>query len=118
MLRLHCPICGVRPETEFQCTGEAIPRAADPTALSAGAWADGLYNRNNTAGWVEELWWHSFGCRQWLLVERNTLDHQIRAVRRPSDFWPSDAHESDLQESKSRESDAHESNAHESGAER
>jgi sarcosine oxidase subunit delta len=110
MLRLHCPICGVRPETEFQCTGEAIPRAADPTALSAGAWADGLYNRNNTAGW------HSFGCRQWLLVERNTLDHQIRAVRRPSDFWPSDAHESDLQESKSRESDAHESNAHESNA--
>lgn len=99
MLRLHCPVCGLRPETEFQCAGEAIPRAAQPAELIAQDWTDALYNRGNVAGWVEELWWHSFGCRLWLLVERNTLDHQIRAVRRLSDAQESDAQDSDAQES-------------------
>lgn len=81
MLRLHCPFCGDRPETEFQCAGDATTRPADPAALDEAAWVDVLYQRNNLAGWTAELWWHSFGCRQWLLVERNTVTHQLGAIR-------------------------------------
>ena len=81
MLRLHCPFCGDRPETEFQCAGDATTRPSDPAALDEAAWADVLYQRNNLAGWTAELWWHSFGCRQWLLVERNTVTHQLGAIR-------------------------------------
>jgi len=33
--------------------------------------------RKNTRGWHRELWNHSQGCRQWFVVERNTITYQI-----------------------------------------
>lgn len=80
MLRLHCPFCGERPETEFQCAGEAMPRPDDPGALDEAAWSSILYERANPAGLTLELWWHVAGCRQWLRVERHTLTHDIGSV--------------------------------------
>lgn len=82
MLRLHCPFCGERPETEFQCAGEAAPRPDDPGALDEAAWSQVLYQRANPAGWNIELWWHAAGCRQWLRVERHTLTHEIGSITR------------------------------------
>ena len=80
MLRLHCPFCGERPETEFQCAGEAAPRPDDPGALDEAAWSQVLYQRANPAGWNIELWWHAAGCRQWLRVERHTPTHEIGSI--------------------------------------
>ncbi len=80
MLRLHCPFCGERPETEFQCAGEAAPRPDDPGALDEAAWSQVLYQRANPAGWNIELWWHAAGCRQWLRVERHTLSHDTGSI--------------------------------------
>ncbi|MEY4212190.1 MAG: sarcosine oxidase subunit delta [Burkholderiaceae bacterium] len=80
MLRLHCPFCGERPETEFQCAGEATRRPDDPGALDEAAWSHVLYQRANPSGWTLELWWHVAGCRQWLRVERHTLTHDIGSI--------------------------------------
>jgi sarcosine oxidase subunit delta len=82
MLILHCPHCGARPETEFVCAGEAQSRPAEPSALDDAAWSDALYARNNTAGWTSELWWHAYGCRLWLRVDRHTVTHEIGSVTR------------------------------------
>jgi sarcosine oxidase subunit delta len=80
MLILHCPFCGRRPETEFVCAGEALDRPPDPAALDDAAWSEALTGRNNVAGWSSELWWHAYGCRQWLRVERHTLTHAMGRV--------------------------------------
>jgi len=78
MLLIECPWCGDRAETEFSCGGEAdISRPALPHTLGDEAWADYLFMRNNTRGWHRELWNHSQGCRQWFVVERNTLTYEI-----------------------------------------
>ena len=48
MLPIPCPFCGVRPETEFVCTGEVQPpRPSDPEAVSDTAWADWVVMRDN-----------------------------------------------------------------------
>jgi len=80
MLILHCPVCGKRPENEFQCAGEPGGRPLDPAALEDHAWSAFLYERNNGAGWITELWWHAYGCRQWLQVERHTVTHEVGRV--------------------------------------
>jgi len=78
MLLIECPWCGSRAETEFSCGGEAdISRPESPALLSDADWADYLFMRKNTRGWYRELWNHSQGCRQWFVVERNTITYQI-----------------------------------------
>ncbi|RUT94681.1 sarcosine oxidase subunit delta, partial [Mesorhizobium sp. USDA-HM6] len=36
--------------------------------------------RNNPAGSHREFWQHVTGCRQWLVVERDTRNHIIQSV--------------------------------------
>ena len=51
MMRIECPWCGGRDETEFHYGGEAhIARPEDPDALSDEAWADYLFMRANPEG--------------------------------------------------------------------
>ena len=40
-------------------------------------WANYLFYRDNVRGVHRERWLHSFGCRQWFLVERDTVTHDI-----------------------------------------
>ena len=40
-----------------------------------------VYERGNPAGLHQELWYHGFGCQAWLVVKRNTSDHEILDVR-------------------------------------
>jgi sarcosine oxidase subunit delta len=40
-----------------------------------------VYLRDNPAGAHEELWYHAFGCRSWLIVTRDTRSHEIRAAK-------------------------------------
>ena len=81
MMRIECPWCGPRDETEFHYGGEAhIARPADPDALSDEAWADYLFMRANPKGVHAERWMHAQGCRRWFNVLRHTASHDILAV--------------------------------------
>ena len=81
MLRIYCPYCAEeREEPEFNYAGEAfIKRPEQPAKVDDGDWADYVFKRTNTKGWQWEQWVHSAGCRKFFLVERNTIDHSIRA---------------------------------------
>jgi heterotetrameric sarcosine oxidase delta subunit len=78
MLRIPCPWCGERDETEFQFGGEShITRSENPENVSDAEWADYLFYRNNPRGLHFERWVHSYGCRQWFNVARDTVTHEI-----------------------------------------
>ncbi len=78
MLKIKCPWCGERDETEFTCGGEAeIVRPGNPESTSDAAWADYLFMRKNPKGLHREQWEHSYGCRQWFVVERDTTSYRI-----------------------------------------
>ncbi len=85
MLRIRCPWCGERDETEFRYRGDASvvrPESdADLAAFTAYA-----YERDNDRGWHLEWWLHVGGCRKLLAVSRHTLTHEIRAVAGAQDL--------------------------------
>jgi sarcosine oxidase subunit delta len=82
-MRIHCPHCGDRDISEFHCHGSAVPRRPETSGVDTGntdgsaRMVDYVYLRDNPAGMHEELWYHGFGCRAWLVVTRNTLTHEI-----------------------------------------
>ena len=81
MMRIECPWCGGRDETEFHYGGEAhIARPVDPDALSDEAWADYLFMRANPRGVHAERWMHAQGCRRWFNALRHTASHEVVAV--------------------------------------
>lgn len=79
MLRIPCPWCGVRDETEFRFGGEAHVERPD-LEVSDAEWADYLFNRENPKGLHYERWCHVYGCSQWFNVVRDTVTHEIYAV--------------------------------------
>lgn len=90
-MRIQCPFCGEREPGEFAYRGDAKPKRPGVTALDAAAGAgiadlfyDYVYLRDNVAGTMDEYWYHGGGCRSWLVVERNTLTHEIGSVRAAS----------------------------------
>ena len=79
MMRIACPFCGPRDETEFRCGGQShISRPG--LDASDERWAEYLFMRENPKGWHYERWLHAAGCRQWFNVARHTVTHEIRAV--------------------------------------
>jgi len=97
MLLVTCPWCGTRAESEFSCGGEAdVSRPADPAALSDEAWGDYVFMRSNTRGVQREQWHHTWGCRRWFVVERDTLSYVFSGalpIKQPGE--QTDAHASD-----------------------
>ena len=78
MLRLECPWCGERDETEFHCGGQShISRPGPSAEVSNGDWGDYLYVRDNPKGWHFERWCHVAGCGQWFNVARHAVTHEI-----------------------------------------
>jgi sarcosine oxidase subunit delta len=80
MLRIDCPCCGTRDHDEFRYGGDAsVPRPAydDP---DFEAWYAYVFVRDNQPGLHREHWQHVMGCRQWLVVERDTRSHVISSV--------------------------------------
>lgn len=85
-MRIKCPHCGERGHDEFVYHGDAtvtrpdgqIPETADAPAMPA--WMDYVYLRDNPAGPHRELWYHTGGCRTWLIVTRDTRSHEILGV--------------------------------------
>ena len=79
MLRIPCPWCGERDETEFRYRGDAS-RSRPEGAAAGEAFAAYVYERGNERGWHLEWWLHVGGCRRLLKLERHTLTHEIRSV--------------------------------------
>jgi sarcosine oxidase subunit delta len=44
-------------------------------------WLNYVFYRDDPKGPHKEYWHHVQGCRQWLVLERNTLSHEIGACR-------------------------------------
>ena len=61
-LLLHCPNCGPRDVAEFRYGGQV---------------ADGPAN---LPGPQRERWYHRFGCRRWLLVERDVRTNDVLSI--------------------------------------
>ena len=81
MLRIQCPWCGLRDQTEFRFGGEShITRPQPASEVSDADWAQYLFYRKNPKGIHHERWLHSYGCRQWFNVARDTVTHEIFEV--------------------------------------
>ncbi len=80
MLRIKCPFCGERDHSEFSYGGDGsiVYPALDAPMQD---WVEAVFQRENIRGMQTETWQHVNGCRTWLLVERDTMTHEIRSVR-------------------------------------
>ena len=78
MLKITCPFCGERNESEFIHGGALKPRRSDtPQAFDDNRWIDYLTVPPNPIGPLDERWWHVRGCGLWFTIRRNTLTHRI-----------------------------------------
>ena len=86
MLRIPCPYCGVRDQVEFTFGGESqVIRPNNPHESTDAEWANYLFYRQNIKGIHQERWVHSFGCRQWFNLARDTVSHEIIEAYRMGD---------------------------------
>jgi sarcosine oxidase subunit delta len=81
MLRINCPVCGDRDYTEFRYGGDATKRRPPPDERDMKVWHDYLFLFENPKGPHRELWQHVSGCRQWLVLERNTATNETGPAR-------------------------------------
>jgi sarcosine oxidase, subunit delta len=78
MLLVNCPYCGLRPEIEFRCGGEAhIARPVEPSKLGEKEWAEFLFVRTNVKGVFAERWNHAHGCQRWFNALRDTASDRF-----------------------------------------
>ena len=88
-MRIPCPYCGSRDIGEFVYRGDATPLRPESEAGDVGnAMFDYVYLRSNPMGPHEEHWYHAQGCRNWLVVTRNTLTHEIPSARLAAPLAP------------------------------
>ena len=84
MIRINCPFCGERDHSEFTYGGDASVVYPELDA-SVEEWHDAVFMRENIRGMQAETWHHASGCRMWLVVERDTMTHEIQSVRAAHD---------------------------------
>jgi len=78
MLKISCPFCGPRNETEFSHGGPAKePRPDNASNLDDTDWIEYLTVPKNPIGAVEERWWHVRGCGSWFSIKRDTYTHDF-----------------------------------------
>ena len=80
MIRIPCPFCGVRDHTEFSYGRDGsieYPELGAPME----DWLHAVFQRKNIRGKQLETWHHVYGCRMWLIVERDTNTHEIVTVK-------------------------------------
>ncbi len=78
MMRIDCPHCGPRAQAEFgyERTLDSIVTIDMPANEAVAR----LYARTNPRGLDDELWRHGLGCRQWLVLRRHRVTHEIVGV--------------------------------------
>ena len=79
-MRIPCSHCGLRSNDEFTILGDADALMERPANATEQAHYPLVYLRANPAGAHRELWYHQNGCRQWLVVTRDTRTHAIISV--------------------------------------
>ncbi len=80
MLRIKCPVCGERDHTEFTYGPDATVTRPSQEETDLQPWLDYVFFRDNPHGPHREYWHHVNACRQWLIVDRDTLTHEISRV--------------------------------------
>ena len=76
-MRITCTYCGSRDVSEFSYLGDAS--LTRPAGGEGPAMHDYVYLRDNPRGPHRELWQHN-ACREWLIVTRDTLTHEVLGV--------------------------------------
>ena len=79
MQQFTCPFCGPRDQSEFTYGREVAPIPA--LDASRDDWQRYVFDRDNPCGAHQEWWHHNLGCRQWLVIVRDTLTHAVLEVR-------------------------------------
>ncbi len=82
---IPCPICGDRDIREFTYKGHATYLARPEGETWSDDWDAHLHLRENPAGPTQDLWYHGQGCGAWLLVERDTVTHEVKGARLASE---------------------------------
>lgn len=77
---LTCPYCGPRDVSEFTYQGDGNRQRPAPASQDLQAWNEYVYDRQNPAGDLNEIWQHSGGCRSHVRVRRNTVTHAVSSV--------------------------------------
>ncbi len=77
MLRIPCPHCGVRDYTEFRYAGDASKSRPSLEITDVKTWHDHVFLFDNPKGMHQEYWQHVQGCRQWLVLERDTSTNTV-----------------------------------------
>ncbi len=80
MIRIDCPFCGLRDHSEFSYGGDASIEYP-PLDAPVKDWHDAVFLRENICGRQSETWQHVQGCRMWLVIERDTMTHEIYSIR-------------------------------------
>jgi len=74
-IRIPCPHCGARAVEEF-VYGE-IPTAPESITDPDERDLDRAFMHNNPEGPTTERWFHTYGCRRWLTLRRDTRTDEI-----------------------------------------
>ena len=69
---LTCPNCGPRDVHEFRYGGQILPACTAPGCLPG----------SNLPSVQRERWYHRFGCRCWLLAERDVRTNEVQYTGR------------------------------------
>lgn len=77
MLRIPCPQCGERDYTEFRYGGDATKLRPAQGSGDLKSWHDHVFLFDNPKGAHREFWQHVQGCRQWLVLERDTATNTV-----------------------------------------
>jgi methylglutamate dehydrogenase subunit B len=77
MLRIPCPVCGVRDYTEFRYGGDARKGRPELGVTDLRAWHEYVFLFDNLKGNHSEFWQHVVGCRQWIVVQRDTATNRV-----------------------------------------
>ena len=78
-MRLTCPYCGERDHQEFTYRGDAMAKRPNMKNDSIEDHASYVFDRTNPAGPHQELWNHTSGCRQHIVVVRDTVTHEVKS---------------------------------------
>ena len=74
-MNLPCPHCGTRPITEF-LYGE-LTSVPDSIVDEDARDVDRAFMRNNPQGVQTERWFHLYGCRRWITLQRDTRTDEV-----------------------------------------
>ncbi|WP_026380483.1 sarcosine oxidase subunit delta [Afifella pfennigii] len=78
---IPCPVCGQRDAGEFFYRGDATAARPPLEEEAERPWVEYVYARHNPRGEHLEFWQHAHGCRQLLVVRRNTETHEVFEAR-------------------------------------